>query len=121
MDRLMRMPHLIPASKGVLLANRIYHWGDPQSGKLSLETIRTLHQPHERFRVSYNRYDAGVSFDGEARARRLYVIDGACTVSMGAEEWDLCTDDYADLPEGRFQFSVPPSACVKIVSVYSLP
>ena len=106
---------------GLLLANRIYHWDDAQGGRLSLEIIRTLHLPQAHYRVSYNRYDAGASFCGVAKARRFYIIDGACKISIGAEVWDLVAGHYTDLPEGRFQIRVPPSSGVEFVSVWELP
>lgn len=58
---------------------------------------------------------------GASRARRLYVIEGACTISFVADVWELSEGDYADLPSGRFQFSVSHSCGVAIVSVYALP
>jgi hypothetical protein len=90
-------------------------------GSLCLESVRALHQPPERFRVSPSCYSAGTAFGGAARAGRKYVLAGACSYTIGGEVWELRAGDIADLPEGGFAFRTLGGGLVEVVSVWELP
>lgn len=96
-------------------------WDAERMGPLCLESVRAIHQPPERFRVSPNRYPAGTSFPGAARAGRRYVLSGACSFRVGASVWELRAGDIADIPEGGYEFRVLGTGPVEFVSVWELP
>lgn len=96
-------------------------WDAKRSGPLCLDTVRALHQPPERFRVSLYSYSAGSSFGGTARAGRIYVLSGACSLSAGVSTWNLEAGDIADLPGGQYVFQVVGSSQAELVRVWELP
>ncbi len=96
-------------------------WDVTRMGPLCVESVRALHQPPERFRVSPSRYPAGTAFGGAARAGRKYVLAGACSYAVGGAVWELRAGDVADVPEGGFAFRVLGGGPVEVVSVWELP
>jgi len=86
--------------------NKASRWDEASLGPMTLESIRRLFRPESHYRVSRNTYPAGVSFNGWSAARRLYVITGACTISVTETSWELFTGDVIDLPESDFRFTV---------------
>lgn len=87
----------------------------------SLEAIRSLHRPGERFRISPDHYDAGESFSTISRAGRRYVLAGSCSFTKGGSTWELHIGEFVDLPEGQFEFRVVGASPVELVSVWALP
>lgn len=96
-------------------------WDAERMGALCLESVRALHQPAHRFRVSPGRYPAGTSFTGAARAGRRYVLSGDCSFRVGALVWELQAGDIAEIPEGGYEFRVLGTSPVEFVSVWELP
>ena len=96
-------------------------WNEAAYGPMSLEAVRLLFQPKARYRVSWNKHPAGASFIGWSRAGRHYIVSGNCTISVGGHSWSLGADDFADLPEGDFSFSVSGDSPVELISVWELP
>lgn len=96
-------------------------WDEATYGPISLEAIRLQFQPEVRYRVSWNKYPAGASFNGWSRAGRHYIISGSCRYSIAGHVWDLTAGDFADLPEGDYWFSVTGDSSVEKVSVWELP
>lgn len=92
------------------------HWGSP-----SLEAIRAMHQPSDRFRISPSRYKPGTAFGFAARAGRKYILTGACAITFGELKWELQAGDVVDLPAGKFDFRVLGSESVELISVWELP
>jgi quercetin dioxygenase-like cupin family protein len=90
-------------------------------GPLCLDSVRALHQPPERFRVSPSRYPAGASFSESTRAGRRYILSGACSFTAGKSVHELQAGDIADVPEGTYDFRVLGSGPVELVSVWELP
>jgi quercetin dioxygenase-like cupin family protein len=103
------------------MGNGVQNWDHSEWGPASLETIRLLHRPGERFRVSPGRYDPGESFPEAARAGRRYVLAGSCSFTKGGEVWELRAGEFADLPGGQFEFRVLGDSPVELVSVWELP
>ncbi len=99
----------------------VERWKVPRMGPLCLESVRAIHQPPERFRVSPSCYPVGTSFPGSARAGRRYILSGACSFTVGASVWELHVGDIADIPEGGYEFRVLGSGPVEFVSVWELP
>ena len=96
-------------------------WDAAIYGPISPEAIRLQFRPEGRYRVSWNRYPAGATFDGWSRAGRHYIISGSCSISIKGDSWDLSSGDFIDFQEGDFLFSVPGDAPVELVSVWELP
>lgn len=97
------------------------HWDATHLGPLNLEAVRALHRPRNRFRISSNRYTAGAEFTGLGRAGRLYVLAGACAVSVGESACELSAGDFVDLPQGQHTFRTVGDTAVEIVNVWELP
>lgn len=96
-------------------------WDEVANGPMSLESVRSQYQPEERYRVSWRTYPAGASFNGWAQVGRHYIINGGCTIHVRGHSWNLAAGDFADLPEGDYQFSVTGELAVELVSVWELP
>ena len=101
--------------------NGVVRWDYDRLGPLSLEAVRALHQPAERFRVTPSRYPAGTAFAGTARVGRRYILAGACVFTLGEGTWELHAGDIVDLPEGDYQFRVLGGEPVELVTVWALP
>ena len=101
--------------------NSVQSWDEHQLGTMSLEAIRAHHRPTGRYRISLKTYPAGVAFEGTSRARRVYVLNGACTFDVKGTTWDLHAGDMVDLSEGTYSFRVPDASAVDTVSVWELP
>jgi len=100
---------------------KIRRWDATSMGLLCVESVRAIHQPPARFRVSPSSYPAGTSFSGVAWARCKYVVAGACCVSVGLSVWELQAGDIADIPAGRYEFRVSGAGPLETVSVWELP
>jgi hypothetical protein len=97
------------------------HWSEISPAPLSLEAIRELHVPPSHYRISPNRYEAGVAFPGTTRAGRLYVLSGACSKMVGKWEVALRAGMFADFPAGNFEFKVLGEQQVQLVNVWLIP
>lgn len=98
-----------------------HHWSELSLEPLSLEAIRELHAPPSHYRISPNKYEAGVSFPGTSRAGRLYVLSGACSKQVGEWEVSLQAGMFADFPAGDFEFKVLGEQHVSMVNVWPIP
>ena len=96
-------------------------WDEATCGLMSLESIRRLFQPESHYRVSWNRYPAGATFNGWWSAGRLYIIAGGCTMTTPEQSWDISAGEFLDVPEGDYLFSVTGESSVELVSVWKLP
>lgn len=96
-------------------------WCKLSSAPLSLETIRTLHQPSARFRISTYTYPPGTAFVGSGRAGTRYLLAGACSFTFGNSAIELRAEDVADVPDGDYQFAVVGDVPVQFVAVWALP
>jgi hypothetical protein len=94
-------------------------WDDERDGPLTEESVRRRHQPANAFRVSRLSYPPGARFVGAARAGTTFVLDGSCRIAGRDWSVELCKGQYADLPEGKFDFETVEG--VTIVSVWLLP
>ncbi|WP_020467830.1 hypothetical protein [Zavarzinella formosa] len=96
-------------------------WDYPSHGPLSLEAVRRVHRPGERFRISPARHHPGESFSEISRAGRRYVLAGSCSFTQGNFVWELRAGQFADLPEGPFEFRVLDAGPAELVRVWELP
>lgn len=96
-------------------------WSTLLSEPISVEEVRRLHVPAVNFRVSPNRYDAGVAFPGTTRAGRVYVISGRCTKTCGEWSAELEPGTFVNFPAGDFAFTVVGNEPVRLVNVWEIP
>lgn len=100
---------------------KIHAWNSAL-GSMSEESIRELHQPAERFRVSRKRYLTGTAFPGAMRSGTCYVLAGACQYIFNDRGViELRRGEYAKLPEGSYSFSVIGDESVDLVMAWELP
>jgi hypothetical protein len=97
------------------------HWNEISKSSLSLEALRELHAPSSHYRISPNRYEAGVVFSGSSRAGRLYVLAGSCSKTVGSWHIELGAGMFVDYPSGSFHFAVEGTQGVQLVNVWLLP
>ena len=96
-------------------------WSEISQTPLTLEAIRELHVPLSHYRISPNRYEAGVAFLGTGRAGRLYVLSGACSKRVSLWQVALRAGMFVDFPTGDFEFEVQGEQHVQLVNVWLLP
>lgn len=98
--------------------NTVRKWNELSIGPLTVEAIRQLHPDASKFRVSKNRYEAGVRFPGTHRTGRMYVLSGACQIRQSHFVAELHAGTFCDFPDGDFEFEVSSNAPVELVSVW---
>jgi hypothetical protein len=54
-------------------------------------------------------------------AGRLYVLAGKCSLAVGGWSVEIEAGNYADFPEGDFQFRVLGPQDVELVHVWEIP
>lgn len=96
-------------------------WDEEALGPLTLEAVRRLYQPEARYRVRWNSHEAGVTYEGWARAMRRYVVSGSCVYEVAGRVWSLSGGEFADLPEGDYRFSASAESPVEFILVWELP
>ena len=97
------------------------HWSEVSNAVLTLEAIRELHVPASHYRISPNRYNAGVASVARSRAGRIYVLSGAYSMKFGPRTVELEAGMFADFPEGEHEFKVLGEQPVQFVEVWLLP
>jgi hypothetical protein len=96
-------------------------WNEAAFGPLCLEAVKAQHQPPKKFRISPSRYSPGTQFPGTSRAHHLYIICGACELTMGDIKRELRVSDVVELPEGDYYLRVLGDSPCESISVWELP
>jgi mannose-6-phosphate isomerase-like protein (cupin superfamily) len=98
-------------------------WDAAEDGPLTEDTIRRLHLPANRHRISRYEYLPGERVHGFGRSCRAYVLSGRCTVTIAGEQARLSPGAVADLPAGEYFMEVPreDEEALAIVYVWELP
>jgi hypothetical protein len=97
-------------------------WDEGRFGPLSLEAIRSIHQPANRHRISPNSYAAGTSFSGSTQEGVCYVLRGSVRFEFpGGESLTLRSGQFGTLPRGTFGFEVLGPDAAEVVRVWKLP
>lgn len=96
-------------------------WNEAQSGAISLAAIRSLYPPHNQNLIRSATYEVGVHFTGISFPHRLYVIEGACQLTISDTAWTLDKGDFLDCPEGNYELQVLGSSALTIVSAWEVP
>jgi hypothetical protein len=102
------------------MKNQIGNWKDISSEPISVENIRKQHQPENHYRFSWNKYEPKSWFDGYQIEGRIYVLTGYCSISIGKEDWQKCSEQFLHFPNGKFHFSVFGEFPVEIVKVWEI-
>lgn len=98
------------------------NWSDISNEPISVEAIRALYVPSEAYRVSPNKYEAGVRCTSRAGLPHLvYVLDGCCKYQLGDRELTLCASEFTSLVKGEYWFEVMGDTEVKLVRVFQIP
>ncbi|MEZ4375943.1 MAG: CPCC family cysteine-rich protein [Polyangiaceae bacterium] len=95
-------------------------WSSQWDG-ISEESVRRLHRPNYRHRISPHRYPHGTAFSGRQRAGTCYVLEGACEFKFGGESVLLHAEQFAALPGGDYTFRVVGDSELHLVNVWELP
>ena len=101
----------------------IQKWNQSANGPLSLDTLKTLYQPSERYRISANSYPAGTEIKGgSSREGYCYVLSGQITFVWPdhSESVAIRAGEYAFLPEGKHDVQVSKEAPVELIRVWDL-
>jgi hypothetical protein len=98
-----------------------HQWSEISKAPLTFEAIRELHVPPSHYRVSLNRYEAGLTIPGTSRAGRLYILSGACSEKVGQWEVELQAGMFADFPAGNYEFKVVGEQQIQLVNVWLIP
>jgi hypothetical protein len=96
-------------------------WNADQDGPLTLEGVRAIHQPPNRFRISHQSYEAGTSFDGVQQPGFKYILSGNCVFTFGTSRCELHAGHVCEHAAGEFHFEAGRDEAVEFVSVWELP
>jgi hypothetical protein len=95
-------------------------WEDEYPGAPSIEAIRLLFVPPEHYRVSRSIYPPGTRFAGAMIEGLVFVIRGSCQFEFGAS-FQIAAGEFAELPEGEYQFASSGESETELVMVWRLP
>lgn len=96
-------------------------WIVDDKGELTIDTIRSIHQPNDNYRISRYEYQRDTRFACASRLGLVYVLSGSCRYEKQGRVWQLTAPCYTELPSGQFDFSVESSESVELVCVWELP
>ncbi|WP_254625562.1 hypothetical protein [Myxococcus sp. CA051A] len=100
---------------------RVRRWSELSSKPLSEESVRALHLPARKYRVSVKRYSPGADVGGEMRAGTCYVLAGHCQIEFGTQVAQLAAGDVAEFPADSFRVVVSREAGCVVVFAWELP
>ncbi|MCP3062889.1 hypothetical protein LXT21_29300 [Myxococcus sp. K38C18041901] len=115
--------HDLPAVRCMMEPKQVTvrRWSELSSKPLSEESVRALHVPAKKYRVSVNRYWPGADIGGEMRAGTVYVLAGHCQMEFGTQVAQLAAGDVAEFPEGSFRVVAGREAECVVVFAWELP
>ncbi|GEN10806.1 hypothetical protein SAMN05443572_112144 [Myxococcus fulvus] len=99
----------------------VRRWSELSSKPLSEESVRALHVPAKKYRVSVSRYSPGANISGEMRAGAVYLLAGHCQMEFGTQVVPLAAGDVAEFPAGSFRTLVGREAECVVVFAWELP
>lgn len=99
----------------------VRQWSDVSSEPLSEESVRALHVPARKYRVSVDRYSPGEEVAGGMRAGTCYVLAGHCQIEFGEQVAQFVAGDVAEFPSGSYRLVVSPEAECVAVFAWELP
>jgi hypothetical protein len=99
-----------------------HHWSEISDKPITLDAIREMYVPSTHYHVSQNRYQPGVRFPGSiGLAGRIYVLSGACSLTVGDWRSEIYAGMFVDFPRGKSEFEVLGDAEVQLVNVWLIP
>lgn len=102
------------------MATKVQQWADHFDGEMTEARIREMFGAGTH-KVSKNAYPASAKFSGTMVAGKCFVLDGACTYIVKGERVTIKSREFADLPQGGYEFEVPSNQAVSLVKVFPLP
>ncbi|WP_426734965.1 hypothetical protein [Myxococcus faecalis] len=115
--------HDLPAVRCMMESKEatVRRWSELSCKPLSEESVRALHVPAKKYRVSVSRYPQGTDFGGFIRTGTVYVLAGHCQMEFGTQVVQLATGDVAEFPEGRYRVVMGREAECVVVFAWELP
>lgn len=101
-----------------------FRWSSVSSLPISLEAIRTLHQPASAYRVEERSYPPGTYFHGTSVAGRVYVLDGVFEVALDNNPdyfSEGCAGEYIEKPGGAYRARVSSPSGARTVTALEIP
>ncbi|MBZ4398485.1 hypothetical protein OWM54_23715 [Myxococcus sp. MISCRS1] len=99
----------------------VRRWSELSNQPLSEESVRALHLPAKKYRVSVDRYSSVEDFGGSMRAGTVYVLAGHCQMEFGTQAVQFAAGDVAEFPEGSYRVVVNHEAGCVVVFAWELP
>jgi hypothetical protein len=102
------------------MVNEAKQWTDHFDGEMTEARIREIFDA-KTHKVSRNAYPANAKFPGTMIAGKCFVLDGACAYIVKGERVTIKAGEFADLPQGSYEFEVSGDQAVSLVKVFPLP
>ncbi|MFY1826224.1 hypothetical protein ACN47A_09950 [Myxococcus fulvus] len=99
----------------------VRRWSEITSKPLTEESVRALHLPAKKYRVSVSRYSPVENFGGAMRAGTVYVLAGRCQIEFGTQAVQFAAGDVAEFPAGEYRVMVNHEAGCVVVFAWELP
>ncbi len=101
----------------------IKNWNTETHGPLSLDAIKKLHQPSEKYRISEKTLPVGDIVHGTAKEGLCYVIQGELVYycEASSKELELKQNNFSLLPSGNYEYRIGRIEPVILVRVWKLP
>jgi len=102
-------------------------WTELSSEPMSVDAIRRLYVPAEKYRISPNTYEARTCLPGILGLECVvHVLSGRCQYRSDADAapaWSVTLEagEVGTLPPGRYTFQVLDDMPVRLVDVFELP
>lgn len=99
----------------------ISDWDEAKDGPLTIEAVRRLFTPPERYRISEYRYPQGTKFNGNMRPGIVYTLEGECEYRFPSAAVHLRCGQYAKLPGGDYEVEALGSGELVVVLAWQVP
>jgi hypothetical protein len=102
------------------MTTKVQQWAEQFDGEMTEARIREIFDA-KTHKVSRNVYPAYAKFPGTMIAGKCFVMDGACIYIVKGERVTIKAGEFADLPQGGYEFEVSGDQAVSLVKVFPLP
>ncbi len=108
----------VPLHLGAFL--EAHDWDQETYGVLCEAALRSKYQPPERFVFQSTRFPVGAKFKGVAKQGLCFVVRGMCRYRFH-DVVLIRANQYAELPEGEYEFQVVGPMPLEILRVFEAP